>query len=191
MTDVGKEWGDPIDTAKEGVPHSIWFAKAAFQLGHTVLVRCVNGEHQIRLPSGPPEVVDGIWKRALFLEEREKNGLPVDPLPSGRFPDDAKEFADQIPLVIAADIERGEVYVDFARSIQALGISPAMARTLAMKLNDVADSLDPDGSMGMKNPASVSIGHIKVPGSDVVKEGTVITPGLIDDLKLGEGDDNG
>lgn len=192
MTDIDEKWGEPINTKDEGVPHSIWFAKAAFQLGHDVLVREKDGEHQIRLPKGPEDTVGAIWMRAKWLEERENQGLPVDPLPSGRFPDDPEEFADQIPLVVASDIEHREVYIDFAKPLRALGISPAMARTLAMKLHEVADIIDPDGSMGMKNPSTVAIGHVKVPGSSLVKEGLVVTPGLVDDLKLeGEGESDG
>lgn len=181
-----EKWTDPI-TIGEDMPQPIWFAKAAFQLGHNTVVRKVeNGSYEIRLPSEPAEAQGEITERARWLEEREAKGLPVDPLPSGRFPDDPEEFGDQIPVVVVADTERVEVYIDFARPIRALGISPAMARTIALKLNQVADLIDPDGSLGMQNPTSVTIGHIRVPGSDAIKEGVVVTPGLVDDLKVGD-----
>jgi len=179
-----EKWTDPI-IVDEDTPHPIWFAKAAFQLGHDSIVRKVeDGSYEIRLPREPTEAQDEITERAIWLKERDAKGLPVDPLPSGRFPDDLEEFGDQIPVVIVADTERVEVYIDFARPIKALGVSPAMARTIALKLNQVADLIDPDGSLGMQNPASVTIGHIRVPGSVVIKEGNVIVPGLMDDLRV-------
>jgi hypothetical protein len=174
-----EQWTDPIAVG-EDTPHPIWFAKAAFQLGHDTLVRRrEDGTHEVKLPV---DHVDEITERAVWLAERDEQGLPVDPLPSGRFPDDAEEYGDQIPVVVVADAEHAEVYIDFARPIRALGISPAMARTIALKLNSVADLVDPDGSLGMQNPATVTIGHVRVPDSSVLKEGNVIVPALMDDL---------
>lgn len=186
QTGDGTEWSEPI-SVDEDTPHPIWFAKAAYQLGYSSLVRQVDGRYEIRLPVGAQ---DEITERATWLAERDAKGLPVNPLPCGRFPDSEEEFADQILVAVIADPEHGEVYVDFARPLRAIGISPAMARTIAMKLMEVADGIDPDGSAGMKNPATVTIGHIRVPGSDITKEGAVVMPGVLDDLCfLGPGED--
>lgn len=176
-----------IDPGDGDVPDPIFWSKACRQLGipseAQPFVR--DGEEQIRarLPVMPRETFDTVLKRAQFLLEREAQGLPTEQLPSGRWPDSLEEFADQVPVVIAKDDGKGSVYIDFGRPIQAIGVSPAMARTIATLIMTAANEMDPTGELGNR-PELVNVARLRVPGKEVEQEGTVELPGVFAGLTV-------
>jgi hypothetical protein len=134
----------------------------------------------------PRQTYETVLKRALFLAEREEKGLPTEQLPSGRWPDSLDEFADQVPVAIAQDEKTKSVYIDFGRPIQAIGVSPAMARTIATMIMTAANELDPEGTVATSHPELLNVARLRVPEQDVEQEGTVMLPGVFNALKLPE-----
>jgi hypothetical protein len=181
--------GFVIEPGDGDVPDPIFFSKACRQLGipseAQPFVR--DGEENIRarLPMMPRETFETVLKRAQFLLEREAQGLPTEQLPSGRWPDSLDEFADQVPVVIAKDKEKASVYIDFGRPIQAIGVSPAMARTIATLIMAAANEMDPAGELGNR-PELVNVARLKVPGQEVEQEGTVELPGVFAGLNVSD-----
>jgi hypothetical protein len=131
----------------------------------------------------PEETFATVKERAKFLQDREEEGLPTEQLPSGRWPDSLDEFADQVPLVVAGDKDKLAVYLDFGRPIQAIGVSPAVARTISMLIMDAANELDPDGAVAGAHPELVNVARVRVPDKTLEQEGTVFMPGLTQELQ--------
>jgi len=186
--------GVVIEPGDGDVPDPIFWTKACRQLGiPSEAQQFMAGDTpsvRARLPTMPKETYESILERASFLLEREAQGLPTEQLPSGRWPDSLDEFADQVPIVIAKDQEKASVYLDFGRPVQAIGVSPAMARTIATMIVTAANEMDPDGELGNR-PELVNIARLKVPGVDTEQEGTVELPGVLTGLELPEeGDDD-
>jgi hypothetical protein len=172
----------------------IFYSKACRQLGVPSEMQPFPKEGggstiRVRLPLMPEETLKTVKERAKFLQEREERGLPTEQLPSGRWPDTLDEFADQVPLVIKAEQNKLSVYLDFGRSVQAIGVSPAVARTISMLITEAANELDPEGAVAGTHPELVNVARVKVPGSTLEQEGTIFMPGLSQELQVGAEDD--
>lgn len=172
----------------------IFYSKACRQLGipseMQPFQRPEGGSTiRVRLPMMPEETLATVKERARFLQDREQRGLPTEQLPSGRWPDSLDEFADQVPLVVATEKEKLFVYLDFGRPIQAIGVSPAVARTISILIMDAANELDPDGVVAGAHPELVNVARVKVPGKTLEQEGTISMPGLSRELQQKEGND--
>lgn len=176
-----------IEPEDDDAPDPIFWSKACRQLGipseAQSFVRGGKSHIRVRLPTMPQETFQTVLERVRFLVEREAQGLPTEQLPSGRWPDSLDEFADQVPVVIAKDEEKFSVYLDFGRPIQAIGVSPAMARTMATLIMTAANEMDPSGELGNR-PELVNVARLKVPGKDVEQEGTVELPGVFAGLTI-------
>jgi len=168
----GDETADPI-----------FYSKACRQLGVPSQAQPFkddkgNESVRARLPIMPKVTFENIVKRAEFLLEREQKGLPTEQLPSGRWPDSLDEFADQILVTIAKSAKKNSIYIDFGRPIQAIGVNPAMARSIAVMLMNEADCLDPlMESIG--RPELINVARIKVSDSEAEKEGRLEFPSLL------------
>jgi hypothetical protein len=173
----------------DGMPAPIFLSKACRQLGIPSEMQPTTREDgqgatiRVRLPTMPKETFETVKTRAKFLQQRDKEGLPTEQLPSGRWPDSLDEFADQVPLVVVADEEKGSVYLDFGRPIQAIGVSPAMARTISTLIMGVANEVDPDGQLAYSRPELVNVARVTVPGKKIEQEGTMVLPALIGSLQ--------
>jgi hypothetical protein len=189
MSDVEMVGPTVIEPGSDGLPDPIFFSKACRQLGipseAQPFVKDGNQSIRARLPAMPQQTYDSVLKRARFLVEREAQGLPTEQLPSGRWPDSLDEFADQVPIVIAKDEDKDSVYLDFGRPIQAIGVNPAMARTIATMIMTAANEMDPDGELGSR-PELVNVARLKVPGREVEQEGTVELPGVFSGLSVSQ-----
>jgi len=196
IKDSSKDIIGPVTIEPHGgkFPEPIFWSKACRQLGVPSEIQSFkrDGEDLVRarLPVMPRKTYEAILKRARFLVEREQHGLPTEQLPSGRWPDSLDEFADQVPLAIAKDEENNSIYIDFGRPIQAIGISPAMARTIATMIVTAANEMDPDGLIAMSRPELVNVARIRVPEHDLEQEGTVALPSVFAGLKLHERPDD-
>jgi len=179
-----------IEPGDGNVPDPIFWSKACRQLGIPSEAQpfAKDGEEHIRarLPVMPRQTYETVLNRARFLLEREDQGLPTEQLPSGRWPDSLDEFADQIPVVIAKDEEKASVYIDFGRPIQAIGVSPAMARTIAIMIMTAANEMDPKGELG-NQPELVNVARLKVPDQDVEQEGLIELPGVFSGITIPKG----
>ena len=179
-----------IEPGDGDVPDPIFFSKACRQLGipsqAQPFVQDDKESIRARLPVMPKQTYESVLKRAEFLLEREAQGLPTEQLPSGRWPDSLDEFADQVPVVIAKDEDKASVYLDFGRPVQAIGVSPAMARTIATLIMTAANEMDPDGEMGNR-PELVNVARLKVPGMEQEQEGTVELPGVFAGITIPKG----
>jgi hypothetical protein len=139
----------------------------------------------------PLRTYETVVERVGFLQKREAQGLPVEPLHDGTWPESSEEYADSIPLIITKDEEKKSVYIDFGRPIHAIGVSPTMARTLAVMMMTVANELDPDGMVTMGRPELVSVGRLKVSDEEKEKVGIISLPGILGELKGNEEQGNG
>ena len=187
MSDAEMVGPTVIEPGSDELPEPIFFSKACRQLGIPSEAQpfVKNGEESIRarLPAMPRLTYEAVLKRACFLVEREVQGLPTEQLPSGRWPDSLDEFADQVPIVIAKDEDKGAVYLDFGRPIQAIGVNPAMARTIATMIMTAANEMDPDGELGNR-PGLVNVARLKIPGQEAEQEGTIELPGVFSGLRV-------
>ena len=146
-------------------------AKAANQIGINYHIR-FKGEGADRKPvvAVPEEYHENIERRAFFLFGREKDNLPLDPLPDGSWPDTDDEYAEPILVNVAADEERQAVVLDLGRSLRAMTIHPSAARSLAMWLMTTANQVGTDDVAG--GPMKLSVAYVKEPESGDVKQAT-------------------
>lgn len=126
--------------AEKEAPAAIFIAKAARQLGF----------------SSAKEVME----RARMLEDREAQGLPTEPTPSGRFTDSHDEVDDPIAFRVGIDRQRKVIAIHHGRPLMAFDIHPAAARALAMTLMNAADMVDPDGSLIHSEPVLVGVAYV-------------------------------
>lgn len=180
-----------IESGGDVFPEPILWSKACRQLGIPSEFQEEKAGIRVRLPVMPLRTYETVVERVGFLQKREAQGLPVEPLHDGTWPESSEEYADSIPLIITKDEEKKSVYIDFGRPIHAIGVSPTMARTLAVMMMTVANELDPDGMVTMGRPELVSVGRLKVSDEEKEKVGIISLPGILGELKGNEEQGNG
>jgi len=159
------------------IAEPIFFSKACYQFGFASEVGVFTNKEtgksdfKVKLPPMTEEMREKVIERAKFLQLRSEQGLPVDPLPSGRFPDSEEEYADAIPLSIQPDTNKGTVCVGFGRAITTIDVTPAMARTIALMLMGSAATIESE--CAPVDHGKVNIARVRVPDSTVEKEGTI------------------
>jgi hypothetical protein len=158
-------WSKAIAGLVDDEPHSIWVVCAARQLGFDSMIKTFKTANQTPVIAArvPAVAFDDIMERAWMLAEREEQGLPTEPLPSGRWPKSEGDFGETIQLQVGIDELDKLVVMDFGRPVKAVSIHPSVARFVATMLQQRASKVDPDGQMGMKSAKFLGAAKVVAP----------------------------
>jgi hypothetical protein len=144
-------------------PHPIWVASAARQLHYPCKVSTAQtSKSNAIIVRVPIDHQDQIFERARLLADRESQGLPTEPLPSGRWPEDENEFGLEIKMNVGVDLDDKLIVIDFNQRISSVGIHPSLARYLANLMLTRANEIDPDGKAGMVDTRFLGVAKVKV-----------------------------